>query len=176
MKGGINVKTFLEEQLAHEPTKEWLDIIGKYAKLSRYKWALNIGTASGLSAWAIATNGTGKVITVDIKTSSMPMALAYEYDYEDRLIDMNMSSKRYMEGNEVDFDLIIIDGSHEYEDVLSDLENSWKWITDDGYIVCDDYANPRFGPGIKRAISAFVDGKDVRTKVESGKMIIYKPR
>ena len=37
------------------------------------------------------------------------------------------------------FDLIIIDGSHLYEEVISDLENSKKIIENKGFIIGDDY-------------------------------------
>ena len=37
------------------------------------------------------------------------------------------------------YDLIIIDGSHLYDEVLEDLENSKKILNDKGFIVGDDY-------------------------------------
>ena len=37
------------------------------------------------------------------------------------------------------YDLIIVDGSHLYNEVLEDLENSKKIINDEGFIIGDDY-------------------------------------
>ena len=39
------------------------------------------------------------------------------------------------------FDVIVIDGSHQYEDVKSDLENYSKMVSVGGYLIMDDSAN-----------------------------------
>ena len=38
------------------------------------------------------------------------------------------------------FDIIIIDGSHKYENVIIDSENSLKMIKKNGYILWHDYS------------------------------------
>jgi predicted O-methyltransferase YrrM len=59
------------------------------------------------------------------------------------------------------FDLIIIDGGHSFETVLSDWIKSSKLLTDNGSIVFDDYTNNtgylKGGIGVKRVIDDYID-------------------
>jgi cephalosporin hydroxylase len=48
-------------------------------------------------------------------------------------------------------DLIYIDGSHEYEDVKSDIEIYRKKLNQNGMMFGDDYGNTVF-PGVKKAV------------------------
>tara|TARA_B100000579_G_C22845746_1_gene864184 strand:- start:2908 stop:3747 length:840 start_codon:yes stop_codon:yes gene_type:complete len=48
-------------------------------------------------------------------------------------------SSDYLKTIDEKFDLIIIDGSHLYDEVISDLENSKKIIENKGFIIGDDY-------------------------------------
>lgn len=58
------------------------------------------------------------------------------------------------------FDLIYVDGSHEYKDVLEDCLNSWKMLNPNGLLILDDYKmNPRYAEdkiGPKPAIDEFL--------------------
>lgn len=60
------------------------------------------------------------------------------------------------------YDLIFIDGSHEFKDVLNDAESSFKHIKKDGFIIFDDfnwfqYRDERQNPS--HAINIFLDDK-----------------
>lgn len=53
---------------------------------------------------------------------------------------------------DVTFDIIFVDGSHQYQDVLNDLNNSFKILNENGIIFGDDYNN---FTGVKMAVDRF---------------------
>lgn len=56
------------------------------------------------------------------------------------------------------FDWIYVDGSHDYEEVLEDLNSCLVAIKEGGFIIGDDYDWGRIGhkPGVKKAVDEFV--------------------
>lgn len=52
------------------------------------------------------------------------------------------------------YDLIFVDGSHEYNDVKKDLNNYCKMLSDDGILVAHDIHSLEF-PGVNKAWSEF---------------------
>ena len=60
---------------------------------------------------------------------------------------------RLLKERNVKADLIYIDGSHEFEDVLADLAKYSELLTDDGIIFGDDYCE--YWPGVKQAVDMF---------------------
>lgn len=61
---------------------------------------------------------------------------------------------KWLENNKIEFDLIYIDGSNDYRDIISDLNYSWPLLKKDGVIFGDDYNNSIF-PDIKLAVNDF---------------------
>ena len=53
------------------------------------------------------------------------------------------------------YDLVFIDGSHDYESVAADIEAACELLTPDGLIVFHDYASDR-DPGVTKAVDEFV--------------------
>jgi len=145
------------EAFKHLPTKEWHRVIQTYAKLSNYKRALDIGTASGLSAYSIAQFGEGKIDSVDIKGQKDARRLAEHYKYKDRITFFTGTSDEFFFKNKEMFDLIIIDGSHKLLDVYKDAINGWKVLNTEGYIVFDDYNHPRLKSDIQPAVKKFAE-------------------
>ena len=41
--------------------------------------------------------------------------------------------------NEKNFDVIYIDGYHYGPQVYKDCKNAWKFLKNNGYLICDDY-------------------------------------
>ena len=56
-----------------------------------------------------------------------------------RINKYKTDSKSYFEANVKRYDLIYIDGSHHYEDVLRDGESALNHLNTNGYILFDDY-------------------------------------
>ena len=79
------------------------------------------------------------------------------------------------------FDFIYIDGSHEYQDVLSDLEGAWKIVKPGGIIAGDDYGENIlvWGDTIKRAVDDFCWKKSITPEIidvpgENGKQFLIR--
>jgi hypothetical protein len=61
-------------------------------------------------------------------------------DYKERLKVVKDTSDNFFKStNVVFYDLIYIDGSHYYKDVLSDAKNSFKLLNKGGYLIFDDF-------------------------------------
>jgi len=52
-------------------------------------------------------------------------------------------------------DFVFLDGGHNYETVLNDLNCCFDVVKNDGVILCDDY-DLTYAPGVKKAIDKFV--------------------
>jgi len=53
-------------------------------------------------------------------------------------VTFTMTSDDFFKQNNENFDVIFIDGLHEYGQVYRDIQNSLKFLNDDGYIICHD--------------------------------------
>ena len=67
-------------------------MIGKYAFLSKYQYAIDIGTGSGLSAYSIAQNGKGMIFSMDVKLRPIAKLIAGDFDYDKRINFYEMTS------------------------------------------------------------------------------------
>lgn len=158
----------------HPETKQWHDVIAKYAKLSEYKRALEIGTAAGLSAWTIAQNGEGEIVSVDIKNHAGAETIAKKYGYADRIKFFHMSSDDFFAQNHHLFDLIIIDGGHWKKEVHDDAVNGWDVLRSGGYMVFDDYNHPRLGANVRAGVTMFTRETGARVKQITNKAVTQK--
>ena len=68
-----------------------------------------------------------------------------------------------------DIDYIIIDGGHSYETVRKDLDLSFKILSNNGIIICDDYWHPQ-APGIKIAVDDFVKKNNLFLEIINNRM------
>lgn len=60
--------------------------------------------------------------------------------------------------------LIYIDGSHEYEDVVEDCKNYWNLLEEGGIMFGDDYTNQDF-TGLKKAVDEFAQTNNLKLEV-----------
>jgi len=56
------------------------------------------------------------------------------------------------------FDLILIDGSHKYQDVINDFVNYYSLLNQQGYLVFDDYHDKGYSPEVRVAVDHIVQG------------------
>jgi len=115
------------------------------------KKGLEIGFCWGASAYAFleATNGT--LLSIDL-SDNKDRANIFKGTYKDRWNIIYGDSKEVVPSLKQKFDYIYIDGSHLYEDVKADIENSWPLLKKGGIMVCDDYETK---PGVKKAVNEF---------------------
>ena len=52
-------------------------------------------------------------------------------------------------------DYVFLDGGHDYETVINDLNNCVQVLNNSGTVLCDDY-NLSYAPGVKKAVDEFV--------------------
>lgn len=90
-------------------------------------------------------------------------------DYINPFPSTSLIAARYFEKNNIKADLIYIDGSHDYEDVVADLKSYWPLVNDGGIIFGDDY-NAGQWPGVVKAVDEFSD----KIKQEDGFWILTK--
>lgn len=164
----------------HKETKEWHEVIAMYAQKSKYRVAIDIGTAMGLSAYTIAMNGTGKILSFDIKGQQNAKKIAKENGYTDRIVFFNEGSARWRLCGEVKtkVQLIIVDGDHSTEGVLLDAVLYWKYLDIGGYMIFDDYKHPKLQKDVGRACDWFMDNyldtDEFERDCVNGKLILKK--
>jgi hypothetical protein len=70
-------------------------------------------------------------------------------------VQTSTNAARILREHGAQFDLIYLDASHEYIDVMSDLREWWPLVADGGVLLGDDFEEPWFG--IIRAGLEFAD-------------------
>jgi hypothetical protein len=71
-------------------------------------------------------------------------------------------------------DLIYVDASHSYKDVLSDLKNSWKILNKNGVMIADDYQTDGWKPDVPKAVHEFSTTNELGFYVEEKQAIFQK--
>jgi len=66
-------------------------------------------------------------------------------------------------------DYVFLDGGHDYNTVMNDLNHSLEVLENNGSILCDDY-NLTYAPGVKKAIDDFVKKNNLNCE------LLYKYR
>ena len=61
-------------------------------------------------------------------------------------------------------DFVFVDGGHDYNTVMNDLNHCKKVINLNGTVLCDDY-NLSYAPGVKRAIDEFVKNNNFKCQI-----------
>ena len=69
-------------------------------------------------------------------------------------------------------DMVYIDGSHEYDQVLSDLHAYWPLLKDNGVLFGDDYSGG--WPGVMKAVDEFAKEQHVKRTVNGVLWAIHK--
>lgn len=78
--------------------------------------------------------------------------------YKDRVVIHHSLSNKFFAKNKLKYDLIYVDGSHTYDDVLYDGSNSVKLLNNNGLIIFDDV----FKPGVFEAIIKIYENNNLK--------------
>ncbi len=96
--------------------------------------------------------------------------------FEDYIVPLNMTSlqaAKILHNLEVSPDLIYLDGAHDKDEVLADIENYWPFLNAGGCMVGDDYCDP--WPGVVEAVHEFKqDRTDLEFQHARDKFVFYK--
>lgn len=79
---------------------------------------------------------------------------------------------KFFAKNGVKFDLIYIDASHEYEDVISDIRSYWPLLSDKGVMFGDDYV---FWDGVNAAVREMAAQFRIGLEIQNEKWIMRRP-
>ena len=77
-------------------------------------------------------------------------------DYINPFPSTSLIAARYFQKNNIKADLIYIDASHDYEDVVADLNAYWPLVKDGGIMFGDDFDIGAW-PGVVQAVNEFSD-------------------
>ena len=147
----------------------WHNIFEKKNLIDKNLKALEIGSFEGRSAYYFLTTLKNlKLYCIDTWKGSEEQGIQNwnnvekNFDinmkyFQERFVKFKGSSSLWYQDNKDKinyFDLIYIDGSHYFKDVLYDAENCWKFLKPKGIMMFDDYLwneykitehNPIFG-------------------------------
>lgn len=127
---------------------------------------LEIGTFAGGSASLVASNeNVVNVFSIDLGqpiNKEIPLRNVNKFKQDN-------CKYEYFQGNSTNeliinqvkkeiknIDILFIDGSHSYEDVIKDFINYSGLVTPNGYIVFDDYLDSEYSPDVYTAVNDIV--------------------
>lgn len=76
--------------------------------------------------------------------------------------------------NKKNYDIIYIDGSHKYDDVLNDAKNSLLYLKEDGVIIFDDFLRSYYKDIKKNPIKAVIEFLNINKKKVTIMLINYQ--
>ena len=132
----------------------WLHIFNKFSLFNKRLMALEIGSFEGRSSFFLLKNL--KKINLTCVDTFKPFHELQKKDekkftkiyknfkvntskYSERLRVVKSTSSSFFSKNKKNFDLIYVDGSHKYKDVLYDSNEAFKSLNKDGIIIFDDF-------------------------------------
>jgi hypothetical protein len=95
-------------------------------------------------------------------------------DLQDRILPLAQTSGaglRLLRDHGMQADLIYIDGSHDFEDVQSDLRHAWDCLAEHGILFGDDYVS---WLGVTRAVDEFCADRNIVLIGTEGKFALAK--
>lgn len=139
MSWSIPVKTdkMLKES-HHAGSMQYAKDIHKVALRKKDGIALEIGAAWGISTLAILEAGVKHLTSVDNNIMAQGQNEAEANGYKNHAWSC-IRSDQFWKENTAKFDLIYVDGSHDYEDVRNDLYKAWEALEPDGLLLVDDW-------------------------------------
>lgn len=139
MSWTIPIKTDkMRKESEHEPSMQYAKNIHKVALHKKGGVALEIGAAWGLSTLAILEAGVKHLTSVDNNVMAQGHNEAEANGYTNHVWSC-IRSDQFWKENSTEFDLIYVDGSHDYADVKNDLYEAWKVLKPAGLLLVDDW-------------------------------------
>jgi predicted O-methyltransferase YrrM len=161
------------------------NLLNKLPKDFKY---LEIGSYEGNSALYVAINFPNSNITCVDLWEDVEEYKGKNFNIIENNFDLNLkglsninkiksTSDDFFVKNKTMYDFIYIDGNHKFDYVLRDCENAWKFLNDDGFLVCDDYIwnyytdiklNPCF------AVNKFLEKNKVKILLVTNSQIFFQ--
>lgn len=142
---------------------EPVELTGLFDYLRTRNSFLEIGSASGVTAALVSREHP------DLKITCIDPFYEYEEEPGDRHLNWvknktdNMSLFKgtfyqYLMQcpSDTEFDAVLVDGGHAYDECLSDLRSAYRVLKPDGIMFVHDYSDPNW-MSVKRAVHRFLD-------------------
>lgn len=143
-----------------------VDERNELATLAAGRGVLEVGSAYGFSAIAMALGGAVSVLAVDPHTwcktpSSVDDMIrnVQAYGVNDRVnivVNTFFNATLSLESQGREFSMIFIDGDHSYATVKHDFTHAQRLIAPGGVIACHDYLETCCCPEVKQALDELV--------------------
>jgi len=166
------------------------NLINKLKKIDNNKY-LEIGSFEGSSAIFFSrflTNsnltcvdiweGVEELSNVDFKVVESNFDKNISKVKFNKIIKIKSDSEVFFKSNKEKFTIIYIDGNHFFENVINDIEQSWRILEVDGILILDDYTwtyynEPKQNPA--HAINIFLNKYYNKLKIlDMGQQVIVK--
>ena len=143
----------MKDTFGYFNVSEFKGFLDSTLPIEKFKKVLEIGSYEGLFTCYAASVFADVIHTVDpfdVSDEGTNMTGSVESNFKHnvsvcynghKIISHKMYSDDFFAQNEDIFDLIYVDGSHEPEDVIRDLNNSFDVCKIDGIIWVDDYGS-----------------------------------
>ncbi len=149
---------------------------------------LEIGSYEGNSALYVAINFPNSNITCVDLWQDVEEYKGKNFNIIENNFDLNLkglsninkiksTSDDFFVKNKTMYEFIYIDGNHKFDYVLRDCENAWKFLNDDGFLVCDDYiwnyyADIKLNPCF--AVNKFLEKNKVKILLVTNSQIFFQ--
>lgn len=166
------VSEYWKEQMKHLPTMEYYETLVWLIEGMKKDSVLELGTGWGISGSAFLDSGVKELVSVDCNLSTKYGEKArreMEWRKKDGQMLVFMDERMTTACDKLiaagrTFDLVYIDGGHDYENVMRDLDFAAKLVSPTGAVVMDDYLHVKnVDPGargdwygIQRAVREFL--------------------
>lgn len=145
---------FNQRDLFSNNVPSWLYIFDKFSLFNKKLKALEIGSYEGRSSFFLLNNlKNAELACVDTfkpfheLQGDFPEKFNEIYEnfksntleFSERAVTFKQDSKNFFLKNRDKFDLIYVDGSHEYKDVVYDAQESFANLNQYGIIIFDDF-------------------------------------
>ena len=161
------------------------NLLKKLPKNFKY---LEIGSYEGNSALYVAINFPNSNITCVDLWQDVEEYKGKNFNIIENNFDLNLkglsninkiksTSDDFFVKNKTMYDFIYIDGNHKFDYVLRDCKNAWKFLNDDGFLVCDDYiwnyyADIKLNPCF--AVNKFLEKNKVKILLVTNSQIFFQ--
>jgi predicted O-methyltransferase YrrM len=168
-----------DEQMQHPATKMYYDKLQEIIEeviqpsvLAQGWEILEIGLDVGISARCFLEFFSIHLTSVDPGEVDRGIAEINDLKAGDRWAFHHMTSDKYFEECQKEFDIIYIDGDHSYEQTKRDVDNAWKFTKKGGLIIGHDflhkgnfYSNKDYG--VTRAFCEFIKEQNCEAHIYS---------
>jgi predicted O-methyltransferase YrrM len=156
---------------------------------------LNVGIASGSTVIMMAhSSPNAKIVAVDLYGPYIEKGVLHNYSaskdkylknlhdtgFEHRVDNYFMSSAEYFHLSNKKFDLIFLDGGHDYDVINMEIGKAWDRLNTGGVLMFHDFLptnyliDKRVEPGVTQAVWEFFGGKVLEAELHETLLCVHK--